>query len=433
MRCRRLAVVAALATAAALAGCGASSGGGRTTLTLWARSDESSFIAGVVKGFNHSHPDVQVKLTVIPTENFVQKLGLGVAGGSGPDLASIDLVYLPFFASAGVLSDVTDKARALPYLRRFDRAHIGNATYHGRLYALPFSGDASVLFYNVDLFKAVGLDPSKPPRTWGEMEAVARKVKRSGHGRYGYYFSGACGGCAVFTFLPLVWASGGRILAGPPDHQHPTLAGNRALIAALRFYRRMVVEHLVPPQAANDSGASQFTPFESGKVAMFSTGAFGVSTFRQDAPHLHWAVTPIPGRERSGDDHAARGSAGSASFAGGDEIAITRSSAHQRAAWEFVRWATSASAQRRYFGNQGVIPIRRDVAEGSYAGKGKAFRTLAHALFSGRVVYSVQENALINDSTGPWSTMLERAWFGGQIVPAVRQAQSVMSNILSRG
>jgi multiple sugar transport system substrate-binding protein len=254
------------------------------------------------------------------------------------------------------------------------------------------------------------------------MEADAHKVTATGKGRYGYYFSGACGGCAIFTFMPLVWASGGRILTGPPNHQRPTLTSDKALADALRFYHRLVSAHLVPPQAANDAGASQFTPFESGKVAMFSTGSFGVSTFRQDAPHLHWAVTPIPG-EHGGD----------AAFAGGDEIAITKSSRHQAAAWQFIRWATSAATQRKYFGDQGVIPIRRDVAETSYATKSPAFRTLTRALFSGRVIYSVQENALINDSTGPWSTMLERAWFRGEIRPAIAQGQKVMANILARG
>jgi multiple sugar transport system substrate-binding protein len=277
-----------------------------------------------------------------------------------------------------------------------------------------------LLFYNTELFKAAGI--SRPPRTWAELEADARKVVKTGGARYSYYFSGACGGCAIFTFMPLVWASGGRILTGPPEQQRPTLTNNRQLADALACYHRPVNEQLVPPQAANDAGASQFTPFESGKVAMFTTGSFGVSTFRQDAPHLHYAVTPIPG-ERGG----------SSSFAGGDEIAVTRSSSHQAAPWEFVKWATSAPVQKKYFGDQGVIPIRRDVAERTYAVKSATFRALTRALFTGRVVYSVQENALINDSTGPWSTMLGRAWFRGQIRPAIKEAQSVMTNILTRG
>jgi hypothetical protein len=80
-----------------------------------------------------------------------------------------------------------------------------------------------------------------------------------------------------------------------------------------------------------------------------------------------------------------------------------------------------------------VVPIRHDVADRAYAPKGKAFRLLADALFGGRVVYSVQENALINDSTGPWATMIGRAVFKGQIQPAVEEGESVMTNILSRG
>lgn len=418
---RRVLLIAAL-LAAVTTGCGGGTGGGPTTLTLWARSDESSFIRGVVNGFNRSHHDIRVKLTLIPTKNFVQKFGLAVAGGTGPDLASIDLVYLPFFAHVGVLSDLTERAKALPYVKQFDSAHMGNARFQGRLYALPFSGDASVLFYNTELFKAAGLDPNDPPRTWADIEKDARKVTHSGKHRYGYYFSGACGGCAVFTFLPLVWASGGKILAGPLTDQRPTLTGNKQLRAALAFYHRMWTEHLVPQQAPNDDGSSQFTPFESGNVAMFSTGAFGVSTFRQDAPHLKWDVTPIPGRH-----------GGSSSFAGGDEIAIGKTSSHQDQAWEFIKWATSASVQDKYFGRQGVIPIRRDVAQRTYATKGPAFKTLTHALFAGKVVKSVQENALINNSTGPWTTMLERAWFGGRIRPAIQEAQSVMENVLSRG
>src|SRR3954454_4584058 len=101
----------AAAAAAALVGCGETAHSRVTTLTLWARSDESTFIQGVVDGFNRSHRDLHVRLTIVPVANFVQKFGMASASGSGPDLASIDLVYLPFFASAGVLSDITAHAR----------------------------------------------------------------------------------------------------------------------------------------------------------------------------------------------------------------------------------------------------------------------------------------------------------------------------------
>lgn len=418
---RRVIVIALLACALA-AGCGSSgSSHGAKTLTLWARSDESAFISAVVSAFNRSHPQVHIKLTIIPVNNFVQKFGIAVAGGSGPDLASIDVAYMPLFAESGVLADLTARAHRLSYFDQFDRSHIDNSTYRGHLYGLPFSGDASVLFYNTALFRAAGLNPDNPPRTWAQILTDAERVTATGHGREGFYFSGDCGGCAVFTFLPFIWASGGDILSGSPAAQRPTLTEPQ-VAAALRFYRALWAKHLVPPAAQSDSGSTQFTPFESGKVAMFATGGFGVQTLHQDAPHVPLAATPLPGED-----------GGSSSFAGGDAIAIARSSHHQAAAWQFIEWVTSAAVQERYFGDIGVVPIRRDVAFRSYAPRSRIYRLLANELYTGKAVYSVQENALINDATGPWVTMIDDAVFAGHVESAIHQAQSTMSSILRRG
>ena len=38
----------------------------------------------------------------------MQKFGTAAASGTGPDIASIDLVYAPYFASEGALDDITD-------------------------------------------------------------------------------------------------------------------------------------------------------------------------------------------------------------------------------------------------------------------------------------------------------------------------------------
>lgn len=418
----RRALLIVLVGGALAAGCGASgAANGTTTLTLWARSDESAFISGVVNAFNHSHPKIQIKLTIIPVNNYVQKFGIAVAGGSGPDLASIDVAYMPLFAESGVLADLTTRAHQLSYFNQFDRSHMTNSTYDGRVYGLPFSGDASVLFYNTALFQDAGLNPNNPPRTWAEIVQDAEKVTATGHGREGFYFSGDCGGCAVFTFLPFIWASGGNILEGSATAQHPTLTEPQ-VAAALRFYHELWAKHLVPAASPSDSGSTQFTPFESGKVAMFSTGGFGVQTLHQDAPHVPLAATPLPGEN-----------GGTSSFAGGDAIAIAKSSHHQQAAWQFIEWVTSAAVQERYFGDVGVIPIRRDVAYRDYAPKNKIYRLLANELYAGKAVYSVQENALINDATGPWVTMLDDAVFNGHIESAIHTAQSAMSSILRRG
>lgn len=420
----RRSFVAGAATAwVAGAGCADDpSRAGAAPLTIWSRSDQAAFMQDVVDGFNRDHDDVRVDLTVIPNENFVQKLGIAAAGGSGPDLASIDLVYVPFFAHSGVLADITDKVAQLEYLDQMSEAHLQNSRYEGRMYALPFTGDASMLFYNTDLFRQAGLDPDEPPRTWAEMLEAARGIDALGEGYYGYSFSGACGGCNVFTFLPLIWASGGDILAGTGEDERPILESEPAVAEALEFYRTMWTEGLVPEQIKADSGELAQVPFRTGQVGMFSTGSFTVGILDEDYPELDYRVTPIPGRE-----------GGSASFAGGDNIAITATSQRPDEAWRFLEWSSRADVQDEFFGQVGVTPVRADVASESYSERGEAYAAFARSLFNGQTVYSVQENALINGNTSPWAKIISRAVFDGEVDAAIAEAQDSMANILARG
>ena len=47
--------------------------------------------------------------------------------------------------------------------------------------SFPFNSSTPVFHYNKDAFKAAGLDPEKPPRTWPEVALAAAKLKTSGH------------------------------------------------------------------------------------------------------------------------------------------------------------------------------------------------------------------------------------------------------------
>src|SRR5947208_15053100 len=48
----------------------------------------------------------------------------------------------------------------------------------GNLYSMAFNSSTPVMFYNKDLFKKAGL-PDKPPATWDEVEAAAKKLSAS--------------------------------------------------------------------------------------------------------------------------------------------------------------------------------------------------------------------------------------------------------------
>ncbi len=50
----------------------------------------------------------------------------------------------------------------------------------GNLLSMPFNSSTQVLYINKDAFKKAGLDASKPPKTWPELEQDAAKLKQSG-------------------------------------------------------------------------------------------------------------------------------------------------------------------------------------------------------------------------------------------------------------
>ena len=52
---------------------------------------------------------------------------------------------------------------------------------NGEMMSLPFNSSTTVFHYNKDAFKAAGLDPEAPPKTWPEVALAAAKLKASGH------------------------------------------------------------------------------------------------------------------------------------------------------------------------------------------------------------------------------------------------------------
>jgi sn-glycerol 3-phosphate transport system substrate-binding protein len=52
---------------------------------------------------------------------------------------------------------------------------------NGEIQSLPFNSSTPVFWYNKDAFKAAGLDPEQPPKTWVELVSAAARLKANGH------------------------------------------------------------------------------------------------------------------------------------------------------------------------------------------------------------------------------------------------------------
>lgn len=50
----------------------------------------------------------------------------------------------------------------------------------GNMLSFPFNSSTPILYYNKDMFRKVGLDPDKAPKTWEEVAEDAKKLRASG-------------------------------------------------------------------------------------------------------------------------------------------------------------------------------------------------------------------------------------------------------------
>ena len=396
-----------------------SGGADAAEITMWVRSTTEAYSTAMVKAYNETHPD-KVILNLIPNEQFVAKVGTAIAGGSPPDLMSIDLIYVPTFARGEELTDVTALAKALPYYDKLSPSHLRLSTFEGKLFAVPYSAEASFLMYDKALFRKAGLDPEAPPKTWAEVRADAEKITALGNGTFGYYFPGNTAGNNVFTFLPLIWAAGGDVISD--DGSKATL-NSPAVSGALDHLRALWAAKAIPPSARNDGAENIISTPASGKVGLWAGGAFTMTGLRRLSPNMEVGATFIPG-EKPGQW---------SSFAGGDSIAIPRGSKQPKLAWDFIQWTYSPEVQVGILARNNALPVRTDLAKNEFSERNPVYLVAAEAMAKGRTPYSFVYNDLLNSPQGPFLRMLQRAVFDGDVPGAVAEAQKRFQQIIDTG
>lgn len=387
------------------------------TLTIWSRAAAADPAQGMIDLWNSTHED-QIELTVIPDQQMVTKLATAVQAGDVPDLVSFDLIFMPDFMRAGFLVDLTDVLKDDPNQAKVAQAFKDLATYEDRVYGTGFLPDVSILLWNKDLFKQAGLDPDTPPQTIGEIHDFATKIAALGDDTYGYYFSGACGGCNIFTVAPMMWGSGAKLL---PANGDDTALEGPGLKEVLQLFADMWSEGLVPESAEADNGANFQATFETGKVGMQGSGNFAIAALKDNHPEIDFGIAYLPGLTPQD----------ASSFVGGDLIAIPKGSEHQDTATEFIQWVLTDEAQLLGLAAKNTLVARTDLAENEYYESEPRYYVTAKAVGIGQTPWVFHFNEMVNSESSPWLEMLQTAIFDGDIDGAIETARDKMKAIAS--
>ncbi|MDP9096549.1 MAG: extracellular solute-binding protein, partial [Pseudomonadota bacterium] len=135
-------------------------------------SKTGPFFQRVATDYEKLHPDVHIKIEVVPWNNLLQRLTTDVAADSAPDLSIIGTRWLFDFTSQKVVdpldNDLTPAQKAI-----FIDALSAPSTINGHLMGLPVAASARAMMVNLDLYKQAGVEP---PKTWDELYNAAKKI-----------------------------------------------------------------------------------------------------------------------------------------------------------------------------------------------------------------------------------------------------------------
>ena len=319
-------------------------------LVVWGlqTGEESKGLDATVAEFERRHPNIDVRVLSMGAGGMnPQKLMTAIVGKVPPDVIYQDRFTIGDWASRDTfmsLDDLLARDQDKPDRIKpdeFYKACWAEAIYKGKVYAIPYNTDDRALYYNRKLFREVGLDPDRPPKTWDELLEYSKKLtayrKDGGFERVGFVPN--YGNSWLYLYS---WQNDGEFMS--PDGRTCTL-NNPKSVEALKFMVS-VYDTLKGVDAINSfsSGfkANEFDPFLTGLVAMKIDGNWFTNNVARYAPDLDFAVAPAPvPTARYEGKPPFTGQPQFITWSGGFSLAIPKGAKHVDESWEFIKWMVS--------------------------------------------------------------------------------------------
>jgi multiple sugar transport system substrate-binding protein len=388
------------------------------TVTMWCRGATAAGVKVVVDRFHATQNRLRINLTPVPDAQYVTKLATAIRSGDVPDIVDIDDINSMLFIFRGVFTDLTPLVDALPYRSRLSPGHMRLATRNGRIYALPYLADNSVLWYNNELLQRAGVDPAKAVTSLSALLDAARQIKRLGPGVYAWSIAGNSPGVLGFVVQPHIWATGTDNMTGTVGSQTGHIESNQPLRKTLEFYRALWQEKLMPPANFSDAATAWGSDFRAGKIAFFPSN-YAATVLNADAGmRARTGVSLLPGPD-----------GGTAFFDGGDNLCIPRGAKNASGAWQFAKFALDVP-QQQLLPEGGYTPVRADAATGQFGQKYPLDLAPLDHLDRGYAPVTLAYNLLYNQPDSPFIAMFRRGVFGGDVDGALAAGQQSYDQIL---
>lgn len=328
----------------ALAGCrGTSATSGVVELRFWNgfSGPDGKAMEQIVRDFNASHKDVQVKMQIVPWVTYYDKVTLGLASRDAPDVFVLHSHRIPEYATHEALAPMDDfLAESKMGPNDFVPLAWAAGQWKGKRYGLPLDCHPLGMYYNVDMLRKAGIE--HPPATKEEFLDAARRLTKDTNGdgkpdQWGF----------AITDLHLVGSTllfqyGAALLDAQGQRSALDSAGGRD---ALGFLRSLVTEYKVAPETTGDDS---WVAFQTGRVGMAFQGIWMIDGLERQA-NFKYAAAPVPilGPEKK-------------VWAGSHILSMPAylPSDRQRAAWTFIKFLSDHSLA---WAKGGQVPVRPNI------------------------------------------------------------------------
>ncbi|NWF25862.1 extracellular solute-binding protein [Streptomyces sp. PKU-EA00015] len=288
---RAFAVIAVIAVVLPLSACGGGSGPGAAdgsgkiegkvegeiTFQTWnLQANFKDYFNGLIAEFEKQNPGTEVKWVDRPAEGYADKISADAAGGTLPDVVNVSPDLVAPLAKAGLALDL-DKAAPQykkEYLPGAWQAH--EVPGVEGTYAFPWYLNTGPLFYNKRLLKEAGLDPEKPPTTYGEVFDYGLKTAEKSKGKV-----------ATLANVPTI-EDFGRYGVPLMNEEGTGFAFNDAKgVELLTRYKELFDAGALDAQALTATPESAGHKFLTESVAMNPGSALDLGKFKKEAPSLY--------------------------------------------------------------------------------------------------------------------------------------------------
>lgn len=312
---------------------GSGNAGGDVTINVaLAANPQMKTAESLISDFEKKNPGITVKFTTLPENDLRPAVTKDVATNAGQfDVAMIGSYEVPIWADRGWIVPLDD------YVEKDTAWNADDLTKPIRdivskddvLYAAPFYGSSSFLYYRKDLAEKAGVTISENP-TWDEVQAAAAAMKDDAAGISGICLRGLPGwGQNLAALTTVINTYGGSWFN---EDWEPQLTSPETK-EAVQFYVDTLRQY-GQPDAAKDGWEGCLQQFSQGKTAIwYDDTVFAGSVLDQATPEVEpnvaFAMAP------TGPSGLASG------WLWSWGLGVTASSKNQDAAWKFISWVTS--------------------------------------------------------------------------------------------